>query len=143
LFVAGRVVLVTGEVSAGEDRPKVFPQEIIPLEEAPRRLTRQVHLRLRLEDLTPESLLAARDLVQAHHGSCPLFLCLQGRGGGVAFVEVNDRYHVTPSLELQSAVTDMFGSGAYYAKADPTLPERPRHRWEQGGGGGGNGAEGR
>jgi DNA polymerase-3 subunit alpha len=139
LFVAGRVMFVIGEVHAGEDRPKIFLQEMYPLEEVPRRLTKQVHLRLRLADLSSERLRRARDLVAAHAGSCPLFLCLLRADGAAAFVEVNDRYRVHPTVEFQRAVEGEFGEAAYFAKADPTLPERPRRRWEQAGGNGDGG----
>ncbi len=127
----GRPVFVVGEVSATEDRPKIFLQELFPLEDAPRRLTLQVHLRLRLAELSPDRLRRARELVGAHPGDCPLFLCLQRADGAAAFVEVNDRYRVQPSLDLQRALEGEFGAGAYFAKADPALPERPRRRWEQ------------
>ncbi len=131
LFVVGKVLFVVGEVSAGEDRPKIFPVEIYPIEEVPRRLTRQVHLRLRTAEMDSARLRAARDLVAGHPGNCPLFLCFVRPDTSVAFVEVNDRFRVAPSLELQRAVEAMFGAAAYYAKADPTLPERPRRKWEQ------------
>src|ERR1051325_8397744 len=56
LFTVGRAVLVVGEVNNGEDKPKIFPQEIMPLEEAPRRYTKQVHFRLHTAHLTPQLL---------------------------------------------------------------------------------------
>ncbi|MCC7375057.1 MAG: DNA polymerase III subunit alpha [Verrucomicrobiales bacterium] len=130
-FVVGRPVLVVGEVVAGDDRPKIFPQEVFPLEQAPRRLTRQVHIRLQTSVVSSPELKATRDLVSAHPGSCPLFLRFQRPDGNVAFIEANDRYRVSPSLELQQAVESLLGPAAYFAKADPTLPERPRRRWEQ------------
>jgi DNA polymerase-3 subunit alpha len=130
-FVVGRTVLVVGEVVAGDDRPKIFPQEVFPLEQAPRRLTRQVHIRVQTSGVSSPQLKATRDLVAAHPGSCPLFLRFQRPDGSVAFVEANDRYRVNPSLELQQAVESLLGPAAYFAKADPTLPERPRRRWEQ------------
>src|SRR5437667_848298 len=37
LLVPGKAILVIGEVNTGDERPKIFPQEILPLEEAPRR----------------------------------------------------------------------------------------------------------
>ncbi len=135
LLVPGEAVLVVGEVSQGEDRPKLFPTEMYPLREAPARLTRQVHLRLRFGDVTSETLQAARDLVLAHKGSCPLFLCFTRDDGAVAFIEANERFAVTPSLELQQAVEALFGEGSYYAKVDSSVPERPRRRWEQSGNG--------
>ncbi len=96
-------------------------------------------MRLRLAELSSERLKVARDVVTAHPGSCPLFLCFLRADGAVAFIEVNDRYRVQPSVELQRALEGQFGAAAYFAKADPTLPERPRRRWEQGGGTGGEG----
>ncbi|MBL9135242.1 MAG: DNA polymerase III subunit alpha [Verrucomicrobiales bacterium] len=130
-FVVGRPVFVIGEVVAGDDRPKIFPQEVYPLEQAPRRLTRQVHIRLPAAGVSSLQLKATRDLVSAHPGACPLFLRFQRSDGSVAFVEANDRYRVSPSMELQQAVESLLGPTTYFAKADPTLPERPRRRWEQ------------
>ncbi len=46
LLVPNKAILVIGEINSGDDKPKIFPQEIMPLEDAPRRFTKQVHLRL-------------------------------------------------------------------------------------------------
>ena len=35
LLAPGKAILVIGEVNTGDDKPKIFPQEIMPLEEAP------------------------------------------------------------------------------------------------------------
>src|SRR5262249_53350179 len=51
VLVQGKPILVIGEVNTGDDKPKIFPQEIMPLEDAPRRLTKQVHLRLHTASL--------------------------------------------------------------------------------------------
>ena len=130
-FVPGKAILVVGEVSNGDDKPKIFPQEIMPLEDAPRRYTRQVHLRLYLAHLSPERLEAARTLVGAHPGKCPLFLCLIRPAGEILFVETNERFYVTPSQKLQQAADEMFGEETYYAKVDTSLPEREARRWER------------
>jgi DNA polymerase-3 subunit alpha len=134
LFTVGRAVFVTGEVGTGEDQPKLFPQEIWPLEEAPRRLTEKVFLRVAAARADAALLHAARELVAAHPGRVPLFLCLVQPGGERVFIEANDRYAVTASLELQQAVEAMLGPGSYHAKADPSLPECARRKWERGGG---------
>src|SRR5947207_11478042 len=98
LLVPNKAVLVVGEINNGEDKPKIFPQEIMALEEAPRRYTKQVHLRLYLAHLTAERLEAVRELAAAHPGKCPLFLCLIRPAGEIVFVESNERFYVTPSL---------------------------------------------
>src|SRR5205807_7430397 len=35
LLVPGKAILVIGEVNIGDEKPKIFPQEIMPLEDAP------------------------------------------------------------------------------------------------------------
>ncbi len=131
LLAPNKPLLVTGEVNLSEDKPKIFPQEIIALEDAPRAYTKQVHLRLHSAKVTPGDLEAARDLLAAHPGKCPVFLCLMRTGGEVVFIETNDRYAVSPSLSLQEAVDEKFGEETYYAKVDGALPERAARRWEK------------
>ncbi len=130
LLTLNRAILVVGEVNTGDDKPKVFPQEIMPLEDAPRRYTRQVHLRLHTAHLKPEDLDAVRELVAAHPGKCPLFLCFVRPTGEAVFIETHERFYVTPSLQLQQAADARFGEETYYARVDASVPERQR-RWER------------
>jgi DNA polymerase-3 subunit alpha len=130
LLVPNKAILVVGEVNASDEKPKIFPQEILPLEDAPRRYTRQVHLRLHTAHLKPEHLDAVRELVAAHPGKCPLLLCFMRPGGEVIFVDTNERFSVTPSLKLQQEADARFGEETYYPKVDASLPERQR-RWER------------
>ena len=130
LLKPNRAILVIGEVNTGDEKPKIFPQEILPLEDAPKRFTQQVHLRLHTAHLKPEQLESVRELVAAHPGKCPLLLCFMQPGGGNVFVDTNERFSVTPSLELEQAANQLFGEETYYAKVDASLPERQR-RWER------------
>ncbi|MBI4659808.1 MAG: DNA polymerase III subunit alpha [Verrucomicrobia bacterium] len=131
LLVANTAVLVVGELNAGDDKPKIFPQEIMPLEEAPRRYTKQVHLRLHMAHLKPADLESARELVAAHAGKCPLFLCFMRPTGEVIFIETHERFFVTPSRELQQAADERFGEDTYFAKVDTSPPERAPRKWER------------
>jgi DNA polymerase-3 subunit alpha len=131
LLEVNKAILVLGEVSTGEDRPKIFPQEILPLTDAPKKFTKQVHLRLNTAHLTAENLTAIRDLLSAHAGKCPVFLCFTQPGGEVVFVETHERFGVTPSLELERAVNQLLGEKTYYAKVDTSLPEKQRRSWER------------
>jgi hypothetical protein len=54
LLEPNKAILVVGEVNTGEDKPKIFPQEIMPLEDAPKKYTKQVHLRLHTAHLQPD-----------------------------------------------------------------------------------------
>jgi hypothetical protein len=120
-----------GEINNDEDKPKIFPQEIIRLEDAPLKYTRQVHLRLRSDQLNTERLDTIRGMAESHSGKCPLFLCIRQPAGEWVFIETHEKYRVTPSREFQRSVDEMFGAETYYAKVDTALPERPRKPWER------------
>jgi DNA polymerase-3 subunit alpha len=131
LLKPNQAVLVVGEVNTGDERPKIFPQEIMPLEDAPKKFTKQVHLRLHTAHLKPEQLDAVRELVAAYPGKCPLLLCFMRPGGEIVFMDTNERFSVTPSLKLQQDADARFGEETYYAKVDTSPPERTPRRWER------------
>ena len=142
LLEVNKAILVEGEISTGEDKPKIFPQNIMPLEEAAKRFTKQVHLRLPVAHLQPEDMVKAQSMLAAYAGKCPLFLCFLRPEGGSVFIETHSRYGVTPSLELEHEVNRAFGEKTYYAVVDKNLPEKPRRAWEKkNGNGGSNGDE--
>ena len=138
LLEVNQAILVVGEVNTGDERPKIFPQEIMPLGDAPKKYTKQVHLRLHTAHLKPEQLDSVRELVAAHPGKCPLLLCFLRPGGEVVFVDTNERFSVTPSQKLQQEADARFGEETYYAKVDTSLPERVPRRWERRNGSNGN-----
>jgi DNA polymerase-3 subunit alpha len=140
LLEVNKAVLVVGEVSTGEDKPKIFPQEIMPLADAPKKYTKQVHLRLNSAHLTPEKLDELSQLLGGHAGKCPLFLCFLQPGGETVFVETNNRFSVTPSLEFEHATNKLLGEKTYYAKVDTSLPEKAKRAWEKKSNGNGNGS---
>jgi DNA polymerase-3 subunit alpha len=139
LLVPNKAILIVGEVNTGDEKPKIFPQEILPLEDAPKRFTKQVHLRLHTAHLKPEQIESVRELVAAHPGKCPLLLSFLRPGGGVIFMDTNERFSVTPSIELEQAANKLFGEETYYAKVDASLPERQQRRWERKNGNSGGG----
>jgi DNA polymerase III subunit alpha len=135
LLVPNTAIMVVGEVNTGDDKPKIFPQEIMPLDEAPKKYTRQVHFRLNTAHLTAASLENVRDVAAGSPGKCPLFLSLKRPSGEIIFIEAHEKFGVTPSRELQQRVDECFGEETYYAKVDTTLPERTPRRWETRGNG--------
>ena len=131
LLEVNRTILVIGEVNTGEDKPKIFPQEIMALEDAPKKYTKQVHFRLNMTHLQPEDLVAAQELVGRYPGKCPLFLGFLPPTGGFVLLDTHERYSVTPSLKLEQELNARFGENTYYAKVDTSLPERAPRRWEK------------
>ena len=138
LIEVNKPLMFIGEVNNTEDVPKIFPQEIFPIDEAPKRFTKQVHLRLKVESLQPTSMDGVRELAEAHPGSTPLLLCLRQPDGASVFVEANDNFNVAPSRDFQSAANERFGADTYYAKVDMALPE-PQRRFKRRESNGGDG----
>jgi DNA polymerase III subunit alpha len=131
LLVLNKAILIVGEVNNAEDKPKLFPQEIMPLEDAVKRYTKQVHFRLQAAHLSSQHLESIRELVAAHPGKCPLFLCFRQPMGELVFVEAHERFAVTPSVEFQRAIDALLGEETYYAKVDTSPPERVSRKWER------------
>jgi DNA polymerase-3 subunit alpha len=131
LLEMNKAIMVVGEVNTGEDRPKIFPVEIMPLEDAPKKYTKQVLLKLQSAHLQPKDVDDAFAMVSAQPGRCPLFLCFRQPGGETVIVEAHERYFVAPSQKLQQDFDGRFGEGSYFAKVDTSLPERPRRNWEK------------
>ena len=131
LMENGQTILVTGEVNNDEDKPKLFPIEIVPLEDAPKKYTNQVHFRLNMAHITEELLGRVQEIAMRHSGKCPLFLCCRKPAGEIIFIETNDRFNVAPSRELHEEIDELLGEDTYYAKVDTTMPERQRRRWER------------
>jgi len=131
LLEPNKALLVIGEISTGEDKPKIFPQDIMALEDAPKKYTKQVHLRLQMAHLQPDDMAKVAELVAAHPGRCPLYLCFMRPEGGTIFVEAHDRFGVAPSIELEHAANRQFGDKTFYAVVDRNLPEKARRSWEK------------
>ena len=113
----------------------------MPLEDAPKKFTKQVHLRLHTAHLKPDDVQSALELTNAHPGKCPLLLCFMRPAGETIFMDTNERYGVAPSLKLQQDIDARFGKETYYAKVDMTLPERAKRSWEKKNGSNGGGDE--
>ncbi|MFN7141312.1 MAG: OB-fold nucleic acid binding domain-containing protein, partial [Limisphaerales bacterium] len=139
LFVPNKAVLVIGEVNNAEDKAKIFPQEIMLLEDAPKKFTKQVHLRLNTEGLNTDSFRRLLSYAEGSPGKVPLFLCLKRPGGEMIYIEAHEKYSITPSYQLQQSIDSEFGSNTYYAKVDTSLPEPQRRRWESKSNGNGGG----
>ena len=129
LLTPKRALMVVGEVSHGEDRPKIFASEVYAVEDVPAKFTLQVHLRLRAPRMNRELYQKAHDIVKAHPGRCPVFLCVELAGGELVFIEAHEKLSVTPSLGLQQAIEALLGESSYYAKPDNSLPEKIQPKW--------------
>jgi DNA polymerase-3 subunit alpha len=127
-LVPNQAIMLVGEINNAEDKPKLFPIEILPLSEAPLRYTLQVEFRLHTAHLAPDCLETVAQLVEAHRGNCPLVLCFVHPDGQAVYVQTHAKWSVRAGPDLQKAVDQQFGSGTYRAHVDTRLPARPTRR---------------
>ena len=131
LFTVGKVILVTGEVNTGEDKAKIFPTEIILLEDAPKRFAKQFYVMMTLEGLESSRIEDLAAITTANPGKCPLLLCFKDPQGAKIFIETNERFKVSPSLALIDSIQALFGPGSVHVKADTSLPAKTPRKWEK------------
>jgi len=131
LLEVNKTALIIGEANNSENTPKIFPQEIIALEEAPAKFTGQVHFRLNSHELGPEKMDHIHGLATSHPGRCPLYLCFKQQDGRLVFIETSEQLFVRPSEQLRNEVNEMLGPDSYYAKVDTTLPEPAKRQWQR------------
>jgi DNA polymerase-3 subunit alpha len=131
LLEVNKPLLIVGEVNNDEAPPKIFPVEVMPLEDAPKKFTKQVHLRLNAVHLNEQKLNEIFELTGRFPGKCPLFLRIRQPGGEIVYIETHDRYFVAPSREFQKVVDELLGEETFYASVDTTLPEKQKRAWER------------
>ena len=131
LLEANKTALIIGEANNSENTPKIFPQEIIALEEAPAKFTRQVHFRLNSRELGLEKMDEILGLATSHPGRCPLYLCFKQQDRRLVFVETSEQLFVRPSEQLRNEVNEMLGPDSYYAQVDTSLPEPAKRHWQR------------
>ena len=131
LLLENKTVLVIGEANNSENTPKIFPQEIIPLDDAPAKFTQQVQFRLNGAEIGPEKMDEILGLATGHPGRCPLYLCIRRQDGRLVFIDTSDKHFVRPSEQLRAEVNEMLGPDSYYAKVDTTLPEPAKRQWQR------------
>jgi DNA polymerase-3 subunit alpha len=130
-FEMNKALLIIGEVNNSEDRPKIFPSEILPLEDAPKKFTKQALLRLQAAHFPPHTIDEVQSLIASHPGKIPLFLCIKMPTGEAVFIETHEKFSITPSREFAAEADRLFGEETYYAKVDTSLPERKMKAWEK------------
>lgn len=136
-----QIVFVTGEISNAEDNPKIFVREIVPIENAICRFTREVHIKIHLANLNSEKLQRLETVLKSHSGKCPVIFWFIDYSKRIIPVEPHESFFVTPSAELETEIEKLFGADSYHAKADKELQDaKPKnHKFAKNGKGGING----
>ncbi len=91
------LVFIKGKVDARDDVAKLLADEIIPLEEVPKRYTRMIAVNLKTAGLGAEVLHEVRRILMAHKGNTPVYLTLQDPKGRMTVLDSGDNLKVETS----------------------------------------------
>jgi DNA polymerase-3 subunit alpha len=129
-------VFIVGEVNLREDKPKIYVNQIIPLDDVPRRFTKAVHIRLPAETTSEDTLTAVREILARYRGECPVFFAFTFANGRTVFVEAHDHFAVTPRQELIDEIEQLIGEDTVWLKVDAeklaaASNARREQRWQR------------
>lgn len=110
------LIFVKGKVNARDDTPKVLADEIIPLEEAPKRYTRLVSIDLQTAGLDPTLLADIRSILLKHKGKTPVHLAFRDPQGRASVIDSGDEVRVEATDELFAALAKLVGENAVKIK---------------------------
>lgn len=126
-------LLVCGEVSLRDGKPKLTVQEVYPLQDAPRHFAQRLGIHLTGQTGCSEMLRNVRECLELHPGITPVVLCINMPTGEKIFIEADNSLKVTPDEELLEQLKALLGEeGAYVAvNAAPCKRQRnpARRAW--------------
>jgi DNA polymerase-3 subunit alpha len=130
-------IFICGSVTLKEDKPKLYADQALPLDDVQKRFTKALHLRLPVASMSDETLPRIRDLLQAHRGTVPVLICFIYPEGKLVYMETHEHFSVTPSNELEHQLEELLGEDVVWWKADVeklaavAANAAPRRQWER------------
>ncbi len=119
-------LLVCGEVSMRDGKPKLTVQELYPLQDAPRHFAERLGVHLTAQTATVDTLAGIRKCLEAHPGLTPVVLCVNLPAGEKIFIEADRSLKVTPDESLLSELKDLLGENGVYVAVKTQPCKKPR-----------------
>src|SRR5206468_5446335 len=127
-----RAIFICGSVNLREDKPKIVAEQIIPLEEVPRRFTKAVHVRLSAGTTEESILTRVHDVLREHKGNVPVMFCFIYPDGKLVFLEAHDHFSVAPTEKLVRELETILGEETVWLKVDTEkMSAKNGSRWER------------
>ncbi|HOW59882.1 MAG TPA: DNA polymerase III subunit alpha [Candidatus Omnitrophota bacterium] len=106
------IVFVRGKIDARDDVPKILADEIVPLEEVPKRFTRLIAINLKTAGLGPDVLKEVRKILTQHKGTTPVYFTLQDPKGHRTVIDSGENLKVTTSDALFEELEHLLGENS-------------------------------
>jgi len=125
LIAPDKLVFLRGSVNRSREEPSLRVTEVTPLEDAPRRLSSGVLLRLAAAGVNRAALDKLRDLCKAHRGDRPLYIEVSTPDGLVATLRGDDLLGVVPAPQFIHDAEQIVGPGRVIILGGRRLVSRP------------------
>jgi len=133
---ADAAILVCGTANMREDKPKIFADQVIPLDDVPKRFTKAVHIRLSAGTTDETTLGRVHEAVRAHKGNVPVLFCFIYPDGKLVFLEAHEHFSVAPTQQFVRDIEAILGEDSVWLKVDTEkLTAKNGSRRERWGGG--------
>ncbi len=109
LLAADRVAFFRGQVDRRREEPSLRVSEVIPIEDAPERLSEWAAVKLSCVGMAEELLQKLQAICKQHKGATPLFVQLTTAEGVHVFVRSKQPEGIKPCAAFARAVADLLG----------------------------------
>jgi DNA polymerase-3 subunit alpha len=109
LLVSDTVVFAKGKVDRRREKPNIYAEELIPLDDATEKLGAKVRIRLKAEDVSEEKVAEIRSICEHHKGRSPVYVAVRTDKGSV-FAAADNRLAVNPDAEFCRKMKQLVGA---------------------------------
>ncbi|MHC4754047.1 MAG: DNA polymerase III subunit alpha [Planctomycetota bacterium] len=106
--VEDKIVFVKGKVDCNREKPNIFAEELIGLDEVTEKLAARVRIKLRSEDVTREKVAMIKSICEHHRGKSAVFVAVQTPKGRVS-AAVDRKLCVNPDTDFCKKMKQLVG----------------------------------
>ena len=106
--VKDKVIFVKGRVDCRREKPNIFAEELIALEEVTDKLATKVNIRLNAEEVTKEKVATIKSICEFHRGRSPLYVSIK-TGKGRVYATADKSLSVNPDVEFCRKMKQLVG----------------------------------
>jgi DNA polymerase-3 subunit alpha len=109
LLISDTVIFAKGKVDRRREKPNIYAEELIPLDEATEKLGAKVRIRLNAEDVSEKKVAEIRSICEHHRGKSPVYVAVRTDKGSV-FAAADNRLAVNPNAEFCRKMKQLVGA---------------------------------
>ncbi len=107
-IVEDRVIFVKGKVDCKREKPNIFAEELIALEEVTEKIAASVRIKLNAKEVSKESIAAIKSLCEHHRGKSRLYVTLKTDKAKV-YAAADKKLSVNPDVEFCRKIKQLVG----------------------------------